>query len=147
MTDFALAEAQDAAPAALVADLAAQLAAPTPARPFNLGFVYATSALAGSFAEIVAGLRRRTGIANWVGTVGHGICATGREYFDEPAVVALAGHFPDGSAEIIPSIAGPETVAAKPSAWMAAATALCHAAGFEPPLICTPEELASEGES
>ena len=25
--------------------------------------------------------------------------------------------------------------------------AVCRAAGFEPPLICTPEELASEGES
>ena len=48
-------------------------------RGATLGFVYVTDAFADDYAEIVEFLRRRTGIAHWVGTVGLGICASGRE--------------------------------------------------------------------
>lgn len=55
----------------------------------GLGFVYFTDALVGSSAEILARLRERTGVADWVGTVGTGILATGTEYQDQPAVAAM----------------------------------------------------------
>lgn len=63
----------------------------------NLGFVYVADSLAGDFSGIVAELRTRTGVDTWVGTVGIGVCATGMEYFAEPAVVAMVGTFPPAS--------------------------------------------------
>ena len=73
---------------------AAQLDPPPGA---NLGFVYVTDALAGELGKITTLLVQETGVVDWVGTTGVGICATGREYFDEPAVVAMVGGFPDDS--------------------------------------------------
>ncbi len=68
-----------------------------PPRGANLGFVYVTDSLAAELGKITALLVRRTGVADWVGTTGVGICVTGREYFDGPAVAAMAGRFPEGS--------------------------------------------------
>ena len=73
---------------------AAQLDPPAGA---NLGFVYVTDALAGELGRITALLVQETRVVDWVGTTGIGICATGREYFDEPAVAAMVGRFPDDS--------------------------------------------------
>jgi small ligand-binding sensory domain FIST len=73
---------------------AAQLDPPAGA---NLGFVYVTDTLAGELGKITALLVQETGVVDWVGTTGVGICATGREYFDEPAVAAMVGGFPDDS--------------------------------------------------
>jgi small ligand-binding sensory domain FIST len=55
----------------------------------GLGFVYFTEALAPEAGRIVGELRRRTGIDDWVGTVGVGVLATGVEYQDEAALVAM----------------------------------------------------------
>ncbi len=87
MQDFVLAHAVDGS----ARDLATACADVIGRAPgHRLGFVYATSSLAPAFASVVAQLRERTGIEHWVGTVGHGICATGTDYFDQPAVVAMA---------------------------------------------------------
>ena len=53
----------------------------------NLGFLYATDALADDLGSIVTFLRERTGIPRWVGTVGLGVVASGVEYYDRPALV------------------------------------------------------------
>ncbi|MDJ0611613.1 MAG: FIST C-terminal domain-containing protein [Kiloniellales bacterium] len=63
----------------------------------NLGFLYATSELADDLGELVAFLRERSGIANWVGTVGAGVAANGVEHHHEPALSVLVGRFPDES--------------------------------------------------
>jgi small ligand-binding sensory domain FIST len=55
----------------------------------GLGFVYFTDALVDFSGEILDVLRERTGVSDWVGTVGTGIVATGTEYQDEPAVAAM----------------------------------------------------------
>jgi small ligand-binding sensory domain FIST len=55
----------------------------------GLGFVYFSDALVGEAREIVDVLRSRSGVRDWVGTVGTGIVATGTEYQDEPAVAAM----------------------------------------------------------
>lgn len=60
----------------------------------NFGFVYATDALADDMPRIIGRLRRATGIGDWVGTVGIGICAPGREYYDGPALSLMLCDFP-----------------------------------------------------
>jgi small ligand-binding sensory domain FIST len=61
--------------------------------PASLGFVYVTDLLADRLGEIVALFKSQTGVPHWVGTVGIGVCASGREYLDEPAVAAMVGDF------------------------------------------------------
>jgi small ligand-binding sensory domain FIST len=61
----------------------------------NLGFVYATQEAGDNLSDIVRNLRFETGVQNWVGASGIGICATGAEYFHEPAVALLVGTFPE----------------------------------------------------
>ncbi len=63
----------------------------------NLGFVYVTHELGNDLGNVLDLLKSETGIESWVGAAGFGICASGREYFDEPAVAILAGSFPEGS--------------------------------------------------
>lgn len=55
----------------------------------GLGFVYFTDALIDRCEEILETLRSRSGVSDWVGTVGTGVIATGTEYQDEPAVAAM----------------------------------------------------------
>jgi small ligand-binding sensory domain FIST len=63
----------------------------------NLGFVYASSPLADALDLIVARLAEATGVRNWVGTGGAGVCTTGREYMNGGAVVALVASLPERS--------------------------------------------------
>lgn len=55
----------------------------------GLGFVYFTDALVDSADEILRELQERTGVQDWVGSVGLGVLATGAEYLDEPAIAAM----------------------------------------------------------
>jgi small ligand-binding sensory domain FIST len=48
-------------------------------------------------------LREKTGIGDWAGTVGSGICYSGREVYDEPAVAIMLATLPDDSFRLIPS--------------------------------------------
>lgn len=57
----------------------------------NLGFIYATDMLADHMGDILALFQNGTGVPHWVGTVGIGICATGQEYLDEPAIAVMVG--------------------------------------------------------
>jgi small ligand-binding sensory domain FIST len=63
----------------------------------NLGFVYASDPLAEALDLIVARLAEATGVRDWVGTGGAGVCCTGREYMDSGAIVALVGSLPEGT--------------------------------------------------
>lgn len=67
----------------------------TTPRGANVGFLYATDHCAEAMADILAGARRVTGVEHWIGTVGTGICASGREYHDQPAVSAMLASFPE----------------------------------------------------
>ena len=123
MADFALAQAADGTHKELAAACVEQLRA---ASGHNLGFVYVTSPLARAFAEIVGHLRQHTGIADWVGTVGHGVCATGAEYFDTPAIVALSCRFDAGGYRIIPSVADASAVRPRAGAAFEPAIGIVH---------------------
>jgi small ligand-binding sensory domain FIST len=75
----------------------AALEAFKPAATATLGFVYVTHELGNDLEDIVERLKGESGVSNWVGATGFGICASGQEYFETPAVAILAGSFPDGS--------------------------------------------------
>ncbi|MGY8994072.1 MAG: FIST N-terminal domain-containing protein, partial [Rhodospirillales bacterium] len=60
-----------------------------PLPPGGLGLLYISDTIANEMAQVLELFRDRTGLSNWMGSVGIGICATGREYFDEPAVAAM----------------------------------------------------------
>ena len=61
----------------------------------TLGFLYATEAIGDHLGSVLAFLRERTRIPHWVGSVGLGVCAAGREYFGRPAVSALVTDLPE----------------------------------------------------
>ena len=76
-----------------VAKTCADRLTPLPAGA-NLGFLYVTDALAGDLGSILTFLRERTRIADWVGSVGLGVAATGRDYFATPAISVLVAALP-----------------------------------------------------
>lgn len=102
MEHFALAHTTGIDPEALISDCARQFG-PLPDTA-SLGFLYVTDALAPHLEELVEGLRDITGVPHWVGTVGVAISATGREYYDAPALCALVGDFPPDSFRMMPLI-------------------------------------------
>lgn len=55
----------------------------------NLGFVYVTDLLTSQLNELVEKIRLQSGVQNWVGTVGMGVCCTANEIYDEPAAVLM----------------------------------------------------------
>jgi small ligand-binding sensory domain FIST len=63
-------------------------------RDATLGFLYLTESLGAHSTEILDFLKARTGIDDWVGAVGVGICATGAEYFKEPAISIMVSDLP-----------------------------------------------------
>ncbi|HEX4857122.1 MAG TPA: FIST N-terminal domain-containing protein [Limnobacter sp.] len=69
-------------------------------RPQKLGLVYATEALGPHIDQILQGLKLRTGIKDWVGGIASGVCSSGVEYYQEPALVAMLMEFPADSARV-----------------------------------------------
>ena len=55
----------------------------------SLGLLYVTGSLAPYLSNLLDRLRAGTGIQDWVGTVGSGICYTAREIYDEPAAAVM----------------------------------------------------------
>lgn len=76
----------------------------------TLGFVYVGDAFAGELDAIAEALRQATGVPDWLGTVGLGICTTGHEYFDAPAIAVMLCHLPAGSYRIFETAEGPGRV-------------------------------------
>jgi small ligand-binding sensory domain FIST len=86
----------------------------------SLGFLYATEGLANDLGSILAFLRERTHVQHWVGSVGLGVCAAGREYFQVPAVSALVACWPEGAFRVFgPQMAGGRVLAAAEADWFA----------------------------
>lgn len=68
----------------------------------NLGFIYVTDQLADQLASITTLLRGITGVRDWVGTVGLGVCGGDGAVYDQPAVSVLVGRFEADSFAILP---------------------------------------------
>ena len=86
---------------------ATELALKGIARGGGVGFLYITEAFVPYAAEMLAEVKTHTGIADWVGTVGIGICATGTEYMDEPALALLTCPLPRASHAVFSGTAPP----------------------------------------
>jgi len=105
------------------------------ARNANLGFLYLTDGLAEHADEILATLKARTAIPNWVGASGVGVCATGVEFYDEPALAVMLGAFAPGTFNVFSGTQRPPTLGTRTDAGADAAfTALVHADPNSPEL-------------
>lgn len=94
----------------------------------NLGLVYIGGPLAASATEIVGLLKARSGVDDWVGTVGAAVLATGVEYREEPAIVILIADLPPGSFSVFSGTARMPALGSKSSSGADAAwAALVHA--------------------
>ena len=102
MASFALAHAAGTEWKSITEKCLAELSGREQRSDFDfLGLLYATDLLAGDAENILAHLRAKTGIANWVGSVGMGVCATGQEYFDQPAMAILIAELPKDSFRLL----------------------------------------------
>lgn len=72
--------------------------------PGNLGFLYVTEPLSPHLDDILDALRLATGVEHWSGAVGGGICATGVECYERPALAAMIADLPAGSFRIFSPI-------------------------------------------
>jgi small ligand-binding sensory domain FIST len=70
----------------------------------SLGFLYVTDAVSDHLDAAIARLREATGVAHWVGAVGIGICATGVEYYERPAVAAMVADLPEDAFRVFPPV-------------------------------------------
>ncbi|MEM7170800.1 MAG: FIST C-terminal domain-containing protein [Pseudomonadota bacterium] len=70
----------------------------------NLGFLYATDPLAEDLGSILAFLKAKTKITQWVGTVGMGVLGNGLEIYDRPALSLLVGRLPEESFRLFDTI-------------------------------------------
>jgi small ligand-binding sensory domain FIST len=115
----------------------------------NLGFLYATDAIADHLQEILALCRKTTGVAHWVGTVGVGVCATGREYLDEPAAAVMVAQFEPDSFKVFSGIESADDVKRLElrCGGGQAAFALVHADPTNPQLTELITQLADKTES
>ena len=101
---FSISSQHDTA-AAVISDCVQQCkAAPSEA---NFGFIYADDAMTADFKELLAQCKAATGITHWVGTIGLGVIATGKEMYDQPAVSIMLAHFAEDEFTMMPAIIEP----------------------------------------
>lgn len=70
----------------------------------SLGFIYVTDLWAANLQDIVSMLKETTGVEHWVGSTGLGICSTGQEYLDQPAMAVMLAEFSQHSFRVFPAI-------------------------------------------
>jgi small ligand-binding sensory domain FIST len=70
----------------------------------RLGFLYVSDAINAHLEVILDALRDATDVEHWVGAVGIGICATGAEYYERPAIAAMVADLPDDAFRVFPPI-------------------------------------------
>ena len=71
--------------------------------PYNLGFLYVTDFLSLDVENILNLIRSVTGVENWVGATGLGICASGESFVDIPAASVMLARFPEQAFQIFPA--------------------------------------------
>jgi small ligand-binding sensory domain FIST len=100
-TPFKYAHATHADWTAAAQDCMAQLGA-IPAAA-SLGFLFISDGYVGELDAILDFFKSATGVSHWVGTVGVGICASGVEYLEVPAMALMLGEFAVGEFAVLPN--------------------------------------------
>lgn len=96
-------------------------------RSQRLGLVYFTDAFADDAHLILESLRLRTGFQSWFGGVAPGVCSSGVEYFQEPAIVVMLMELPPDSAKLFSGkLPMPKLGAVTASGRSALGTAIVH---------------------
>jgi len=80
----------------------------------TLGFLYLSDNFADQLDAIVDFFKSATSVPHWVGTVGVGVCATGVEYLEVPAMVLMLGEFKPADFQILPIQRSVQDIAAQP---------------------------------
>ena len=128
-----------------LAQIDARIGQPGWSQAGNLGLVYLTAALAPHASDVLALLKRRTGVERWAGTCGQSIVATGVEYDDEPALAVMLCDLPEDGFRVFSGSQPPPGAGARtPSGARAAQTALVHADPGTPDLAELVEDMAVE---
>ncbi|MBL8832354.1 MAG: FIST C-terminal domain-containing protein, partial [Rhodospirillales bacterium] len=85
----------------------------------RLGFLYATDVLADRLEEVLAVVRRVSGIQDWVGAIGMGVLGD-EEVFDTAALAAIALDLPADSYRVLPNLTDDLSPLAPLGPWIAA---------------------------
>lgn len=104
MKQFLIASSTDDNETAMVEACLEQIG-PIPEQ-FNLGFLYASDHLANHLQAVLDLLAQKAPGVRWIGTVGIGICTSGREIYDRPAITLMLGDFPADSFRILHDFKG-----------------------------------------
>ena len=115
--------------------------------PGGLGLLYTAESFAPHQGEMLAVLRRRTGVEDWVSAAGYGVIGAGEEHYGESGAAALVLDLPPDGYRLFAggSEAGPELAATEPE-WLAAAAmplALTHVDPRRPDAVGAVERLAA----
>lgn len=70
----------------------------------QIGLLYATETLGLTLSSLIEQLRLKTSVPHWVGAVGIGICGTGREVYEQPALALMILDLTEDQFRIIPPI-------------------------------------------
>ena len=81
----------------------------------TLGFLYVSDTFAGEIDAILAFFRSATGVPHWTGSVGVGVCATGMEYLEAPALAVMLGEFEPADFSMLPVMRSPQDIEAQPA--------------------------------
>ena len=76
----------------------------------TLGFLYVADAYMSDLDAILAFFKSATGVTHWTGSVGVGICATGVEFLEEPAMAVMLGEFESDDFSMLPVLRTPQDV-------------------------------------
>jgi small ligand-binding sensory domain FIST len=126
--------------ALVLAQLRAQMALPCHAQAPTLGLIYITDHYAAEAAALLDVLSAALPeVTDWSGTVGAGVCASGAEYLDEPALAVMLLDLPPDQYRVFSGVAPLPRSASGP---FAAYTALVHADGHTPDLPGLIDEMA-----
>ncbi len=79
----------------------------------TLGFLYVSDAFAGELDAILAFFRSATGVSHWTGSVGVGVCATGTEYLQAPAMAVMLGEFAPDDFSMLPLLRSAQDIDAQ----------------------------------
>ena len=116
-------------------------------RAANLGFLYVTDLLAPHISEILTFFKVQTGIPHWIGTVGVGVCGTGKEYLNQPAMAVMLAELPEGSFDVFRDVThGAEELPA-PASDAAVHFAIVHADPRTPEISALIEDVADAMQS
>ncbi len=110
----------------------------------NLGFVYITDALTREFSKIHQLLVETTGVTHWVGTTGIAICATNREFYDQPALVIMLASLPAENFLVMPNLTSEvDTFVAQHQQWLSQAGPVFGIVHGDPSNPATPTLIES----